>query len=124
MFRIALSILLFLPSIALAAPRTFSELAENSIQIINGGIGVTIILGLVIYFYGIASGIGKLRGGGIEELRPRIVWGLVAIFVMVSVWGIVGLVRNTLFGGGGGVGNLDGSSSLQESNCQGTACWE
>lgn len=121
MARIALSLFIFLPTIALAAPRTFSELSETAITLLNGGIGVTIILGLVIYFYGIASGIGKLKGGGMEELRPRIVWGLIAIFVMVSVWGIVGLVRNTLFGGGGGQ-NFDGGGALEGSGCEGAQC--
>lgn len=99
----ALVLLLAFPLVAAAAtPRTFSELAELSVNFINAGIGTAIVLGLVIYFYGVASGISSLRRGESEQLRLRIVWGLIAIFVMVSVWGIIGLVRNTLFGGGGG----------------------
>ncbi|MFZ2555524.1 MAG: hypothetical protein WAZ27_00435 [Minisyncoccia bacterium] len=115
MARLATLGLLFLPLIVSAAPRTFAELAGTTVGIINAAIGATIILGLVIYFYGIASGVAKLQSGGVEELRTRIVWGLVAIFVMVSVWGIVGLIRNTLFGGGGG--GID--SGFTETRCAG-----
>lgn len=112
MYRALLLTVLFLPAIAAAAaPRTFSELAEQTVGILNGGIGVAIVLGLVIYFYGIATGISKLSSGGADELRLRIVWGLIAIFVMVSVWGIVGLVRNSLFGGG--AGGFDGGGGSQ-----------
>ncbi|OHB20139.1 MAG: hypothetical protein A2854_04990 [Parcubacteria group bacterium RIFCSPHIGHO2_01_FULL_56_18] len=105
--RLSLLFFLLVPSMALAAtPRTFSELAELSVNFLNAGIGTAIVLGLVIYFYGVASGISSLRHGESEQLRLRIVWGIIAIFVMVSVWGIIGLVRNTLFGGGGGSGGF------------------
>lgn len=110
---------LALPAVALAAPRTFSELAETVVQFINAGIGTAIILGLVIYFYGVATGLTSLRTGGTEELSRRIVWGLIALFVMVSVWGIVGLVRNSLFGGGGGD---FGGGGPQEFDCIAAEC--
>lgn len=103
MVRIFSIAILLSPAVALAAPRTFLELTQMLIGIINAGIGVAIVLGLVIYFYGIATNIPTDgHGTGAENLRTHLTWGLIALFVMVSVWGIVGLVRNTLFGGGGG----------------------
>lgn len=120
--RVALIIaILALPAAASAAPRTFSELAETAVQFINAGIGTAIILGLVVYFYGVATGLTSLSKGGTEELSRRIVWGLIALFVMVSVWGIVGLVRNTLFGGGGGGGDFGGGGP-QEFDCIAAEC--
>lgn len=116
----SLLLVLALPSAAFAAPRTFSELAEIAVRFLNAGITTVIILGLVIYFYGIATGLVNLRSGGTEELRRRIVWGLIALFVMVSVWGIVGLVRNTLFGGGAG-GDIGGGGP-QEFDCIAAEC--
>jgi hypothetical protein len=113
---LALITILALPSAALAAPQTFSELAEFMVRFINAGIGTAIILGLVIYFYGIATGLVNLKGGSTEQLSQRIIWGLIALFVMVSVWGIVGLVRNTLFGGGAGGGGVE------ENNCLDLDC--
>lgn len=101
--------ILAVPSLALAAPRTFAELADLITNLINGGIGVALILGIVVYFYGVATSIPKLGEGDAERLRAHFFWGIVALFIMFSVWGIVALLRNTLFGGGaydlGGSGN-------------------
>lgn len=91
------------PQIAFAAPRTFDELAGNVVQLLNAGIGVSIILGLVVFFYGLTVAMPHKEHADMERLRNTIIWGIIALFVMVSVWGILGLVRNTLFGGGGGV---------------------
>lgn len=97
----AILAILVLPSITLAAPRTFAELADLITNLINGGIGVALILGIVIYFYGIATSVPKLGEGDPERLRAHFFWGMIALFVMFSVWGILALLRNTLFGGGG-----------------------
>lgn len=95
---------LFAPIITIAAPRTFSELANLIVNLINGGIGVALILGIVIYFWGIVSSIPRSGKADGEKLRTQLLWGMIALFVMFSVWGILALLRNTLFGGGGGVG--------------------
>lgn len=34
-------------------------------------------------------------------MRSYLVWGIIIIFVMVSIWGILQLLQNTLFGNGG-----------------------
>ena len=115
-----LSSIIVMPSFVQAAPRTFSELAEYAIRYINAGVGVAIILGLVIYFYGIATGIASTSRGEGTDLSKRILWGMLALFVMVSVWGIVGLVRNSLFGGGGG-GDF-GGGGVEEFNCIDAEC--
>lgn len=101
--NLALGILgiLTAPSIALAALNTFTDLANLALKIINSGIGVVLILGIVIYFYGVATSIPKMKEGDPERLRAHFFWGLLALFVMFSVWGILNVVANTLFGGGG-----------------------
>jgi len=62
------------------------------------------------YFYGIATSVPKLGEGDSERLRAHFFWGIIALFVMFSVWGILALLRNTLFGGDTG---LPGSTSNQ-----------
>lgn len=107
---------LLFPGLALAAPRTFSELADLLVNLINGGIGVALILGIVIYFYGLVTSIPHTSEGGSERLRAHFFWGILALFVMFSVWGILALLRNTLFGGGGySFGNGGGDQVLCES---------
>lgn len=102
-----------LPSLAYAAaPRTFVELASYLVFIMNNVVAVLIVLGLVIYFAGIASGITKMGSeDGAEERKNYFFWGIVALFVMVSVWGILRLLQNTLFGGQGGVNTGGGTQS-------------
>ncbi len=112
-------LLLALPSVVLAAPRSFSELAGTLVGFLNYAVGTAIILGIVIYFYGISSGLLSLQKGESSDLRKRVLWGLLAVFVMVSVWGIVGLLRNSLFGGGASGGFGGGSD---EGRCVDVDC--
>lgn len=110
-----LFIALLLPTAAFAAPRTFADLADLVTNLINGGIGVALILGIVVYFWGIVTTIPKQSTGDSEKLRTQLVWGIAALFVMFSVWGILALLRNTLFGGGGYSFGGDGGQVLCES---------
>ena len=89
-----------LPAVALAAtPRTFRELVIQIIAIINYIIPTIIVLGLVIYFWGIVRNILIFGQSGKEaaaEARKRFFgWGLLILFVMVSIWGILRLLVNT-----------------------------
>ncbi len=113
---LSLFAVLLLPSIALAAPRTFGELAAMFVTFINAGIGVALVAGIVIYFYGVATSIPKASTGDIDKLRAHMIWGIIALFVMFSVWGILALLRNTLFGGGTGV--YGGGSESYEMECE------
>lgn len=115
MYRTLTIIVLTLPMVASAAPRTFAELANLAVSIINGAIGVALILGIVIYFYGVATSLPKSGKGDLEKLRAHLMWGIIALFVMFSVWGILRLVSNTLFGGGGAYEY--GSSGGTQSDC-------
>lgn len=104
----ALAVILLSPSFALAAPRTLHELADMFITFINAGIGVALVAGIVIYFYGVATNIHKAASGEVNTLRTHLLWGLIALFVMFSIWGIIALLRNTLFSGGGSFGGESG----------------
>ncbi|PIR82636.1 hypothetical protein COU20_01170 [Candidatus Kaiserbacteria bacterium CG10_big_fil_rev_8_21_14_0_10_59_10] len=91
------------PALALAAPRTFRELADHLVFIMNYAIGVLVIAGLTIYLFGVATNIvnfGKEDGG--EKRSAFFVWGIVILFVMVSIWGILALLQSTFFSGGVG----------------------
>ena len=69
-----------------------------------------ITLALVYFLWGMANFIlraddeqGRAKG------KQMMIWGIIALFVMFSVWALVGILQNTfLLGGGGGFG---GSSS-------------
>lgn len=94
--------ILLVPGVSLAAaPRTFEELASYLVFIMNNVVAVLIVLGLVIYFWGVTANLKKASQGDAEARKNIVFWGVVALFVMVSVWGILRLLQNTLFSGGG-----------------------
>lgn len=53
-------------------------------------------LAIVFFIYGV---IGYIKNADNEAERTKgrdfMIWGIIALFVMVSVWGIVNLLRNT-----------------------------
>lgn len=66
--------------------------------ILNQLIRITFGLALVFFFWGLAqfilreSGEPKAR----EEGKKKMLWGIIAIFVMVSIYGILNLISGTL----------------------------
>lgn len=91
---------LFVPAFAHAeAPRTFAELAAMLVGLIDMGTGVLIVLGFAVYFWGISTNILQFEDDP-DKRKAYFFWGLLVLFVMVSIWGIVGMLGNTLFGEG------------------------
>lgn len=106
--RIILALLLLAPSAAgLALPtvasaeaaRTFQELAVDIVEILDATTAVLIVAGIVVYFYGISTNILNFSDDSAEKVRTYFFWGIIVLFVMVSIWGILRLLQNTLFGG-------------------------
>lgn len=86
------------PAIAYAAPRTFVELADLIVLILDNATVVLIVLGIAVYFFGISTNILKFSEEGGEKFKQYFFWGIIVLFVMVSIWGILRLLQNTLFG--------------------------
>jgi hypothetical protein len=109
----ALSVLLF-PALALAAPKTFSELAELLVNLISGATLVLITFGLVMYIWGMAVNIPEFGDEkGAEKRKSFFFWGIIILFVMISIWGILQLLQNTLFGDSSGESPSSGPSQQQ-----------
>jgi len=90
------STLLF-PLVALAAPRTFKDLACEAASLIDTATFMLITFALVAYFWGVATNIPHFGDEkGAEKRKSFFFWGLIIFFVMVSIWGIVQLLQNTL----------------------------
>ena len=94
-------VLLFAPLFAEAAgaPRTFKELSSQLVTILSAGVVTLVALAIVIYIWGIASNMIKLGEGEGDKYKAYIFWGIAILFVMVSIWGIIGLLNNTIFSG-------------------------
>jgi len=64
--------------------------------LINLATPVVVGLALLYFFWGLATYI--LNAGNEEKKKDGkniMIWGLLALFIMVSVWGIINVVRDT-----------------------------
>jgi hypothetical protein len=99
---LSLSLLAFaLPSAAFAAPpRNFAE----AVNMFLGYVQVLIPLIFALTFIVLSWGIVKawiLNDGNAEKVgegRTLVVWGIIGLAVMSGLWGILALVRRSLFG--------------------------
>ena len=92
-----------LPIVAFAqasAPSSFKDMANVIAKIFNAGAVLLITATIVVYFYGIVGNIYNSKEGKTNaDMRKNILWGILIIFFMVSIWGIVELLQYSLFGG-------------------------
>lgn len=65
-------------------------------NILNPAVGVLIAIAVVLFLYGV---IKYISSGDDEEGRKNaknyIIYGIIGLFVMVSVWGLVGILTGT-----------------------------
>jgi hypothetical protein len=96
------------PALASAqgTPQTLTDLASLILTLFGAATGLLIAFAVVIYFYGIFSNMHAFTEGNPEKFRTYFFWGLVALFVMVSIWGILNMLSQTVFNG-----NPPGTSS-------------
>jgi hypothetical protein len=78
-----------------------TSLVDAISGIVNSLIPIAIAIGLLFFIWGLvqfiaASGDDNAK----QEGKNKMIWGVVALFVIISVWGIIAIMR-TLFGIGG-----------------------
>ena len=84
---------LALPLLASAADAI--SLLNMFSKILSGLVAMFITLAVVVFFYGLIQyliNVGEEKGKGLSLMF----WGVIAIFVMVSLWGIIRVLQNTL----------------------------
>lgn len=92
-----LSVLGFFPVFAFAATKpSFQSILGDIGDIIKLVTPIVVALALVYFFYGLAKYI--LSAGDEEkkgEGRNIMIWGIIALFVIISVWGLTKVIINT-----------------------------
>ncbi len=83
----------------------FKSLVQLLISLLNILIPLIIGVALVVFLYGIVR---YVLGSGDDKSSAKsiMLWGIIALFVMVSVWGLVGILQSTFFGGTLGIPQL------------------
>ena len=107
-----LSVFMFLPSIAFGAVNCGNPQTVNQIFLcfstgnMGGLIPVLILVGVVTFLSGIVRFVGA---GDNEEKRQAgrqvMIYGIIILFVMVSIWGFVNILQQSFFGKNYGIPN-------------------
>ena len=97
--------LIFLPKLSFAALLGLEDFLKDVLSLINLIVPVLIAMAVAFFFWGMIlfikdSGNDKSR----EEGKQKMLWGIVALFVMVSIFGILNFLSDVL--------NIDVSSPL------------
>ena len=96
---------LLTPFIAFAQAGTVQQLIGIVGGIIASIIPIVIALALLFFFWGLAKFILHADDENERAKGKNImVWGIVALFVIVTVWGIIAVLQNTFIGPGGTTG--------------------
>lgn len=91
---VLLTSLVLVPALASAASLFDTLSVANTF--LNALIGLFITLAIVVFFWGLVKYIWGVGGSEDKSEGLQIMmYGVIAIFVMVSIWGIIRLLQNT-----------------------------
>lgn len=83
-----------------ASNSTLASVIASLISLINLIVGVLAALALVLFFWGLVKYIYHSDDAhSREEGRSSIMWGLIALFVLFSIFGILQILDIAFFGG-------------------------
>ncbi|MES3005424.1 MAG: pilin [Patescibacteria group bacterium] len=71
-------------------------LLDMANQFINRLIPFVITLALLVFLWGILKYVFSASGEGRDEAKGYMIWGIIGLFVMVSVWGLVNILVRSL----------------------------
>lgn len=102
--------MVFAPFLALAAD--LNTVLSTIGQLIGAATPIVVALALVYFFWGLGNFIlGSADEGKRKEAIAIMIYGIIALFVMVSIWGIVNVLQTT-FG-------ITGSQDIRAPKVQG-----
>ena len=93
--------MLAMPLMALAATQTWQELVIKVQDALEAIIPLLLVIATVVFLVGVVRYI--TAGGDEEKLttgRNTMIWGIVGLAVMLSVWGLAKIIVTTLGTGG------------------------
>ena len=95
--KMFLSLVVLFPAVVGAT--TFKDLAGDFIELLNQFVYVLTGFSFVFFLYGVVRFIGTAGDDkSREQGRKLMVWGIISLFVMFAVWGLVGILQSTFFG--------------------------
>jgi heme/copper-type cytochrome/quinol oxidase subunit 4 len=101
-----------------AGPTNFRDFVSYIIRLMNIVVGLIVTLTLLIYFWGAVRHITNKEESDSWEMRKFLMTGVIIIFVMVSIWGILEILQNTLKSASGGTGSGQSQQQCTSFGCQ------
>jgi uncharacterized membrane protein YidH (DUF202 family) len=93
--------ILLLPAVAVAQTDGINRLIDQVQILISRLVPVVIGLALLLFLFGVLRYLIGKNAEDKEAARNYMIWGIIALFVMVSVWGLVQILSDTIFGTSG-----------------------
>lgn len=82
--------------------QTLDSIIDDILGVIGSAMPVAVGVALLVFIWGVVRMIAGMSMGdsdkAITEGKQRMVWGIVALFVIVSIWGIGALLETMFFG--------------------------
>ncbi len=94
-----LSLIAFTPLLSFAQARDFRSLVQIIIDLIKSLVPLIVALTLLVFIWGIFQLVRSNSEDSRQEAIAVITYGIISLFVMVSVWGLVSILTSTFFGG-------------------------
>lgn len=88
---------------------TFASIVNNTLEIVFTPLVALLVgLGLVIFFWGLIKYLGS-TGNDEDQKKARdiMVYGIIGLFIMISVWSFVNILASTFFADGESLGPPD-----------------
>ena len=95
--RLGMAVVVLAPGLASAQSLGgLMGLIDMANQLINRLIPFVITLALLVFLWGVLKYVFQSDASGKEEARGYMIWGIVGLFIMVSVWGLVNILVRSL----------------------------
>lgn len=98
MKKIISTVLFLIPGAAFAQSLAqINTLATGVGGIVNTLIPIVMLMAVLVFFWGLVKYIASASDEANKESgKTLMIWGMIALFVMVALWGILGWVQNNL----------------------------
>jgi hypothetical protein len=77
---------------------TLSDVVSKTIGLINLIIPVLFALALVMFMWTAVRYVRQAGGEGAGEVRGQLLWGIIALFVIFTIWGLINVLCFTFLG--------------------------
>lgn len=103
---IPFAIVLALPTLAFAQDFTYLNNVFNAGKGVLGGLINVIMILAFVWFLWTVIGFIRAEPGKKGDARTQMIYAIIGLFIMTSVWGIIGILRQTTQAGQGGSGAI------------------